>query len=260
MGPTGPQGVQGIQGVRGPQGVTGPVGPQGATGPQGPQGAMGPTGPQGVPGPAGSIGAAGPQGPAGATGATGPMGPTGPQGQPGETGPAGPTGPTGPSGVQGIQGVQGPAGPQGETGATGPQGPMGPAGPAATNSFLHGADPTAGVAQSVAAGGNLQFSRHVQNGSSAILRDPGSVTLSGGSYLVLFGADVAAAGQAVHTALYDNGVPVPGGASQVMGDGQYAVSLSAVVTTTGSTLTVRNDSAAAVVYRDVSMTVVRLDG
>lgn len=137
---------------------------------------------------------------------------------------------------------------------------MGPAGPAATNSFLHVVDPTAEEAQTAVPGANLQFGQHVQNGASARLSAPDTVTLSGGAYLVVFKADVSGQGQPIRTALYENGVAVPGGTTQIDASAGQSVAIPVIITTTGGTLIVRNESTGPVEYANVSMAVVRLDG
>ena len=274
QGPIGPQGSPGPQGPTGPEGMPGPAGSIGATGPQGPQGPAGPVGPQGIQGPAGEgpIGPTGPQGvqgiqgvrgpqgitgPTGPQGVPGPQGPIGPMGIPGPTGPAGPQGPIGPAGPVGNLGPQGPAGPTGPQGEPGPQGPQGPAGIPATNSYLYLAGPTLGAAQTVVPGALVSFDQVLQSGTSIQFQGPNAVLLAAGAYLVIAKANVAGAGATLRATLCQDGVPMAGGSAQTNSGG--LITLPLLVSTVGSTLTLRNDSTETTQYSDVSMTVVRLD-
>ena len=186
-----------------------------------------------------------------------PQGPIGPMGIPGPTGPAGPQGPIGPAGPVGNLGPQGPAGPTGPQGEPGPQGPQGPAGIPATNSYLYLAGPTLGAAQTVVPGALVSFDQVLQSGTSIQFQGPNAVLLAAGAYLVIAKANVAGAGATLRATLCQDGVPMAGGSAQTTSGG--LITLPLLVSTVGSTLTLRNDSTETTQYSDVSMTVVRLD-
>ena len=256
QGPTGPQGPAGEPGPRGPQGiqgVIGPTGPQGPMGAQGPQGETGPQGPIGLTGPQGPQGPAGPRGETGATGATGAQGP---QGEIGPQGPQGPVGATGPQGAQGPQGETGPQGPQGPvgatgaTGATGAQGPQGETGtqgprglPGGVLSYadFYALIPTDN-ATAITPGGDVAFPQNgvIANTNIGRTSDTEFLLNAAGTYLVMWNATVAEAGQLVLTA---NGAELP---YTVVGEGEEdseIVGFTIINTTGATTITVRNPAA-----------------
>ena len=86
---------------------------------------------------------------------------------------------------------------------------------------------------------------------------PNAVLLAAGGYLVIAKANVAGAGATLRATLCQDGVPMAGGSAQTTSGG--LITLPLLVSTVGSTLTLRNDSTETTQYSDVSMTVVRLD-
>ena len=163
--------------IQGPQGPQGPEGDRGPQGPQGVQGAMGPAGSQGPIGPQGPIGETGPQGPQGVPG------PQGPQGNPGATGPQGP---------QGIPG------PTGATGATGPQGPQGEPGGVLGFADFYATMPPYN-ATPIVPGDSIEFPLNgpILNTTIGRISNTDFLLAEAGSYLVSFGATLAADGQMV---------------------------------------------------------------
>ena len=174
--------------IRGEKGVAGPKGDTGPRGPQGEQGLAGPRGAQGEAGPVGATGAAGPAGVAGATGAAGPTGATGSAGPPGVDGKSILSGSTDPSSGVGVNGdfyintatdsLFGPKAsgvwPSGES-LVGPAGAAGAVGPS-----------------------DIQYRNYgqvdlVSGGSSGVfVKEFGTLTLTSGSWVILFSATVRA--------------------------------------------------------------------
>lgn len=131
---------------------------------------------------------------------SGPPGVTGASGSPGAPGSPGPQGVMGPEGVRGPQGTRGPQGPAG-TGAPGPQGPQGPpgtggdptfglttAGTIPSNSLVVASGASAcAVANATDAdqfpGGAIGFVvTGVSTGGTAVIRQSGTVTVSGATW------------------------------------------------------------------------------
>jgi len=181
----------------------------------------------------------------------------------GPQGPAGPIGPQGPQGPAGSPGLQGPQGPAGPTGPIGPQGPQGPQGPA-------GAAATASSAMAYTTGAQITPTGDAIDLETAVINAPdGSITQSGttgltltqGTYSVVFSADAAAAdaGTTVGAALALDGAVLPY-AQSVTGTGPQRITLNAVVTVgaLAQTLTAVNNTGSTITYSNATLTVVKL--
>lgn len=244
MGPMGPVGPMGPRGPMGAQGLRGFTGATGAVGPQGPVGPIGPTGATGATGPAGPIGPQGPIGPAGATGATGATGPAGP------IGPQGPVGPIGPTGATGATGATGPAG---------PIGPQGPAGASATNLIADFYQTNSGA---LAIGANIPLVQDNNFAPSDIVLSDNSITLSAGSYLVTYDADLTSADTGeVSMGLYQNAVLVPKTVSITATEGDSAKNLASsfiITAAEGDIITLVNLGMDETTYENVNLVVQKL--
>lgn len=255
-------------GPMGPMGPVGPMGPRGPMGAQGLRGFTGATGPQGPVGPAGATGAVGPQGPvgpvgpAGATGAVGPQGPVGPIGPTGATGATGATGPAGPIGPQGPVGPIGPTGATGATGATGPAGPIGPQGPAGASATNLIADFYQTNSGALAIGASIPLVQDNNFAPSDIVLSDNSITLSAGSYLITYDADLTSADTGVVSmGLYQNAVLVPKTVSITASEGDSAKNLASsfiITATEGDIITLVNLGMDETTYENVNLVVQKL--
>ena len=232
------------------------VGPMGPMGPVGPMGPRGPMGAQGLRGFTGATGPQGPVGPAGATGAVGPQGPVGPIGPAGATGAVGPQGPVGPIGPTGATGATGAVGPQGPAG---PIGPQGPAGASATNLIADFYQTNSGA---LAIGASIPLVQDNNFAPSDIVLSDNSITLSAGSYLITYDADLTSADTGVVSmGLYQNAVLVPKTVSITATEGDSAKNLASsfiITAAEGDIITLVNLGMDETTYENVNLVVQKL--
>ena len=210
----------------------------------GPMGPMGPVGPMGPRGPMGA------QGLRGFTGATGPQGPVGPAGATGAVGPQGPVGPIGPTGATGATGATGPAG---------PIGPQGPAGASATNLIADFYQTNSGA---LAIGASIPLVQDNNFAPSDIVLSDNSITLSAGSYLITYDADLTSADTGeVSMGLYQNAVLVPKTVSITATEGDSAKNLASsfiITAAEGDIITLVNLGMDETTYENVNLVVQKL--